>query len=88
MLINNRSIESDEIQRLLSEGYVALMVVNSLLMGCLQCHPYKFNSNHLCQMPTSGHVFRGFLFNLQIIISNQFNLTNFFFRTLYITCWF
>jgi len=43
----------------ISAGNVALMLINSLLFGCLECQHDLFNEDTLCILPVSGTPYRG-----------------------------
>lgn len=40
-------------------GKVAVVLINSLIFGCLECAAKYYDGKHLCPMPTHGNPYRG-----------------------------
>lgn len=52
-------ISSDSLKQFIQQGHVAIVLINSLFLGCLECHPHQFNELTFCTMPVSGNPYRG-----------------------------
>jgi len=59
IVIEQRELTSDELKHALLNGNCAIVLINSLFFGCLDCHPTMFNELTFCVMPVTGNPYRG-----------------------------
>jgi len=59
IVIVEREISSEEFKQAIINGHVAIVLINSLFFGCLECHPDQFNEFTFCSMPIGGDPYRG-----------------------------
>jgi len=54
-----RELSEDELKSSVMHGHVAIVLINSLFFGCLECHPSQFHEFSFCSLPVAGNPYRG-----------------------------
>jgi len=57
--IEERELTSQELKEKISSGHVAILLINSLIFGCLECQHQLFNEDTFCTLPVNGTPYRG-----------------------------